>query len=444
MNKYLTAGFILFFAVSTYSQQNKLSLTLEQAVKTALENNHDIKQVKLDRLKADEQVKQTYGESVLPSVEGFATYTRAIQRPEYTSSVPFSSGSIISGTFNNVVAGVQIDQPLLTGSMFLATKIAQTYAQISESFKQYSESELVLKVKDAYYTLLFAQEFVSLSELQNKRAQENYTKTKQMNSVGVVSEYDLIKANVQLQNSIPIVSEAKNQMKLAENNLKLLMGLDREIELSTAEKLIYNKIDFAGPVLTKVNENNQSIKQSLLQTKMNELSLSLESTRYYPELRAFGNWQMQALENDDKSIGRWHYINSINIGLNLRIPIFKGFATDARNELAQLEYQKSIEALAKVSKEVANNYENTILTIRKTAEQIDSYKLAVDQAEKGFQIANTRYSSGMSTQLEITNAMVDVTQAKLNYAKVIHQYYVLNAQLDFLIGKPVEEISLSY
>lgn len=434
---------ILISMVSVvFPQSQKINLNLEQAVKIALENNHDIKQALLDKAKAEEKVRQTYGESVLPSIEGTASYSRAIKRPAFFLETPLFSGTFPSGTNNTLVAGIQLDQPLATGAMFLATKISETYSELASLAHQYSESELVMKVKDSYYTYLLTQEYIKLAELQLKRAEENLKNTKSMYSVGRVSEYDQIRSNVQFQNSIPVLTEAKNQLALAENNLKILLGLDLNNELVINDHLSLKKVELLreNDGIAKLNESNSLLKQSVTQTKLNELSTSYQYSQHYPELRAFGNWQMQSQENDDRSFTNWRFINSITIGLNLRVPIFKGFSIDSKYEQAKIDYDKSLEALAKTKKELHKDYENTILSIQKALDQIESYQSSVDETERGYQIALKRYSSGLSSQIEITDALLLASQAKYNYANSVYTYNVLLARLDLLLGKSLAEI----
>ena len=438
-------GFILVLLIgisSSFAQNQKLTINLEQAIKIALENNHDLKQVKLDKQKAAEQVRQTFGESVLPSIEGTASYSRALKRPEFFLETPSFSGYFPAGTKNNLVAGIQIDQPLATGAIFLATRISETYNELASLAQQYSESELVMKVKDSYYTYLLAKEYIKFAELQLQRAEENLKNTKSMYSVGRVSEYDQIRANVQYQNSIPVLAEAKNQLELAANNLKIILGIELSSEINVSGILNYDPenlvVDESG--LQKLNSSNSLLKQSETQTKLQDLSSSYQYSQHYPELRAFGNWQMQSQENDDRTISNWRFINSVSIGLNLRVPIFKGFSIDSRYQQAKIDYDKSVESLAKTKKELHRDYENTVLSIKKAIEQITSYQSAVAETEKGYQIAQKRYSSGLSSQIEITDALVSVSQAKYNYINSVYVYNILQARLDLLLGKSLDEI----
>lgn len=435
--------FIIFLVTLSVAQEKTVKLNLEQCVKLALENNHDLKQAKLDKAKAEEQIRQTYGESLFPSIEGIASYNRALKKPEYFMETPFFSGTFTSGTDHSLTAGVQLEQPLFTGAMFLAVKIAKTYAEIASYTQKYSEAELVMKVKEAYYTYLLSKEYVGLAELQLKRAEENLSITKAMYNAGKVSEYDFIRADVQYRNFIPALTESKNQQKLSSNNLLLLMGLDLDSNVIIEENLqlkeLYQTSSSDG--MKKVFEQNLLLKQIELQKQLNDYNVSYRFSQHYPELKLFGNWQSQAQENNPRSFFDWRYKNSFSIGLNLRVPIFKGFSIDSKVQQAQIDLEKSEEELIKTKNNLRNELENTLLTIQKTKELISSYNAAVEQTEKGYLIAQKRYSAGMSSQLEITDALVEVTRAKVNYVNSLHQYYLLNARLDLIMGKSLQEIT---
>ncbi len=413
------------------------SLTLEECVEIALKNNHDHKQVLLDKRIADEKITEAYGTSVFPVIRGDAKYSRAIERPEFIFDMNGQTQRFKMGSTNAASASVNIEQPLFSGAMFLAIKIAKTFAEISSKAVDYSEEELIVKVKQNYYTYLLSKEFVKLAESQKKRAELNRNNTKSMYNAGLVSEYDFIKANVQFKNMIPAVSRAKNQEKKAENNLKLILGLSDSTKIVINDSLgltvfeetsLKKSIDFAY-------KHNKLIQQSKLNEKLKSLVASYNFTGHLPQLYGFGNFQTQAQEEDDKAIKDWRFRNAISVGLNLKIPIFNGFSVNSKVEQAELDHKKAIEQLNKTKDEIRNRIENTYLEIKSLLEQIDAYKAALTEAERGYEIATKRYDAGLSSQLEVLNSMVSLVNAKTNILKTIHDYYITHAQFDLLLGK---------
>jgi outer membrane protein TolC len=157
-------------------------------------------------------------------------------------------------------------------------------------------------------------------------------------------------------------------------------------------------------------------------------------------LNAFANWQVQAQENDDRAFSDWRYINSVTVGVTLSVPIFRGWELDSKAEQAKIDYKKSLEDFLKTKKAVKNEYENSLLTIQKIEQQVNAYNDAVQEAQRGYEIASKRFETGLGSQIEVTNALVDFSQAKINYLQAVHDYYVEQANLDLLLGKSVDEI----
>ncbi len=422
--------------------EDKIKLDLDAALVRALQNNHDLKKAKLDFEKAEEQVREAYGTSLFPSLDGSMQYNRALKRPEFIIETPMFSGRFPAGTKNTLTATVSAEQPLFTGAMFLAVDIAETFADISKSVQQYSEAEVIKNVKGAYYTYLLSQRLIELTDLQLSRAEENMMDTEKMYNAGLASEYDFTKAKVQYQNMLPAVAEAKSQEKLAMNNLKILLGFELDKNVIITDSLYFSKRNLPNleSGLQTVIQKNKLIKQLELQTELEDLNASYQFSEHLPKLNAFGNWQVQAQENDDRGFSNWRYINSVAVGLSLSIPIFRGWELDSKVEQAELDYKKAVEEYLKTKKTVKNQFENSVLTVEKYELQVQAYEGAVKEAERGFEIAKKRFSSGLGSQIEVTNALVDFSQAKVNYLQSVHDYYVELANIDLLLGKTADEI----
>ena len=434
---------IVFITSSLMAQVDKpIQLNLEQALVLALENNHDLKKSRLDFDKAEEQVREAYGTSLFPSIDGSVQYNRALKRSEFIIETPLFSGRFPAGTENTLTTIISAEQPLFTGAMFLAVNIAETFADISENAEKYSETDIIKNVKQAYYTYLLSKRLIELSELQLKRAEDNLNDAKSMFDAGLVSEYDYIKAKVQLQNMKPILTESQIQEKLALNNLKIMLGQELEIKIEITDSLKFQSLPLPTfeNGLKSVVERNKLLKQMELQSELQDLNASYQFSQHLPKINAFANWQIQSQENDDRSFSDWRYINSIMVGVTMSVPIFRGWELDSKAEQAEIDYKKSIEDYLKTKKSVKSEYENSILTIEKIEQQIAAYKGAVSESERGFEIASKRFSSGLSSQIEVTNSLVDFSQAKVNYLRSVHDYYVEHAKLDLLLGKTADEI----
>jgi len=440
--------FILLFVLSVSLQSlfaqeetnDTLQLDLTKSIELALEYNHDLKIVKLDKLKADEQVTEAWGSSVFPKISGFVNYNRAIKRGEISIETPFFSGSFLSGTENTMTVGATFEQPLFTGAVFLAVRIAETYADIQEKFVDATTSEVIINVKKAYYSVLFANEVLELAKLNLKLAEDNLRNTESLYKAGIAPEYDYVRAKVQVKNLIPELQHSENSLVLAKNLLKFVTGLDLSSELVINDSLSLKEITLSGEeeldqILLK---KNHSLLQLRLQMQLQDDAISYQFTKHFPELYFNGNWQTQAQENDPRSFNNWRYKNSVYVGLNLKIPIFDGFQTTSKVEQARVDFYKAKEEYDKTVKLLKNNLKDVFLSIDEAKKKLDSYKATIEEAELAYDISQKRYSSGVGTQLETIDAMVSLTRAKVNYYNSIYDYYILHAQLDQLLANEIE------
>jgi len=421
------------------SGQDKLKLDMSECIKIALENNHQHKQALLNYEKAEEQVDEAYGASLFPSIDASLTYNRAIERARFIIETPIFSGSFPVGSQNTLTANVNLEQPLFTGAMFLAVDIAKTFAEISKKATDYSESELIMKIKEAYYTYLLAGSLVDLSKMQIKRAEENLKNSKSMLDAGLVAEYDYIRANVQYQNFLPTLTEAVNQSRLSRNNLKLIMGINLDTEVEILDSLSYFNIDKPefNEGLDKVYAQNDLIKQMELQAELQDLNKSYQFSEHLPKITLNAHFQTQSQEEDSRPVNDWRYFNALSIGMTLKVPIFKGFTIDSRVEQAELERKIAVEGLAATKNSIRNQFENLLLSINKNEEQITAYKAAVDESQRGYDISVKRFNSGLGTQLEVTDAQLTYTNSAVNLLRSVYEYYVAHARMEHLLGENI-------
>ena len=395
----------------------------------------------LDYQKADEQVSEAFGSAVLPTIKGDVNYRRAIKRGIVIIETPVFSGSFPSGTENTLTVGATLDQPLFTGAVFYATRISKVYAEISKKGYYSSKSNLIKDVKSAYYGYLFSKEYSKLSEITLQAAKDNLKNTQALFDAGLAPEYDLIRAKVQVENILPQVEQAKNQIKLAENALRLVVGLELSKQFIVNDSLVYEEIpveDFStsSKILA---ERNFTLQQLELQVELQDKAVSYQFSKNYPELYLNGTWQTSAQENDPRSFNQWRYNNSVYVGLDLKVPIFNGWQTTSRVQQAEIDLMKAKETLVKTDQQLKNQLDNVLLSIKETKNRINAYSATIEQAKLGYDISIKRYNNGLGTQLENIDALVALTQAKVNYLQAIYNYYDLHSQLEALLSTEVNE-----
>lgn len=438
----LVSMLLLITAAVTTATAQPRELRLEDAISIALDNNRELEMSRLEMQKAGYQVNEAIG-TALPTVSAAGTYTRMLKKPVFFLPARFMDPNagdgvvpVEVGSDNSYRFGLEASQVLFNAAVFTGVGTAQIYREAAEHIYRQTYNKTVTDVKKAYYGVLLAREVRKLMEASMKNAEENLGNVKLMHREGIVSEYDLIRAQVQTDNIRPRVIEAERNVTLAVNGLKLLLSLPPEEEIIVSGELEFTP---AEDVMIKQAEDlavekNASLKALEQQTRVNEKAVTIYKSESLPTLSAFGNYTWLA-ENDQLGrISTDDFVSTAQVGLSLNFNLFNGLQTTARVDQAQVDYLKSKEQYSATKDALVTDAQNIRFRLEEARRRIESQTRTVEQAQKGYRIAVTRYKSGSGTQLEVNDADLALLQARVNRVQAVYDYTVAKADLEQLLS----------
>lgn len=442
----LTISFLLFvgsgisFGLSGGATQ---PLTLSSAIQIALENNHDVIASRLDVDQAEARVNEAIGYA-LPSIDMTGRYSHALKKPVFflPDFQNLGSGRITPieiGSTNALDLNFTATQMLFSSAVFTGVGASHIYREAAREMKEAKELEIIANVRKTFYSVLLAREARDLMRANLKNAEENLRNVQLMQSRGLVSEYDELRASVGVENLRPVVIQTENRYILAYDALRNLMGVSSTVEYEILDSLTFTPVDPSVEIgaVDQVTDFNPMIKAMRHQVDISRAMVAIQWSENLPTLAAFGNYQYQAAKNDYR-ISTTDFINSSQIGLHLSLNIFKGWQSRARIEQAELEVRKSEERLRGFETGLKTQTHSIVLRLREARKRIDAQGETVAQAEKGYRIATTRFLSGAGTQLEVNDAQLALTQAKVNRIQAIYDYLIAAAELDHVLGRTPE------
>ena len=431
---------ILLIFLPIYLLAQKNVLTLEDAIKIALENSNQVKLSQLEILKSDEKLVEARS-ALIPRISASGSYSRYLKKPVLflPPDSPFGrmTGGVIEIGFDNSYLGaISLQMPLFSWNLYAGIRSALKGKSLAEQAYKSVTLKTMADVKKAFYGALLARENYKITKMRVDLAQDNLKNVEKMYRQGIASEYDYISAQVQYQNLLPLLIQAENNLELAKNALKLVLGIDVKEDIEIEGEMKVDSligVDYTSS-LKDLYEKNPDLKQAELQVELSREIVSLEVSGHLPSLFLTGNLQYQAQANDF-NFNQYRWIRTTFIGLQIQIPIFNGFGTQARVDQAQASFQQAIERLNFTKQALENELKNTIYRIEQSGRRIESQKRAVELAELGYKIARKRFESGVGTQLEVSNAEVNLAQARLNYLQAIYDYLIAMSDLEKLTGK---------
>lgn len=437
------------------TEMTTMRLTLQEAIDLALSENPTIKVADLDVERYDYVRKEMLG-NLYPSLSASGTYTYAVVKSEISKGLSF-------GADNTIAAAAEVGLPLVVPAVWRSIKMTKVQMENAVELARASRIDMVNAVKKAYYNILLAEQSLAVLRSSEATVSKTVEDTRVQYEHGLASEYNLLTAEVQLSNLQPSIIQTANSIDVAKRLLKMYLSLPENIDIA----LVGTLDDFRDAILnggeqlsTDVSENS-TLKQLDIQAELLRQNLKLTQTSRMPTLAAFGQFaysgnDMQrpdfsammgggATGGTTGSTGNagtaeavkksFYWQHPISIGVSLSVPIFSGFKNtnkvrQVRNQIRQLELQRDY--VAKSTDVQVRSSINNLLTAR---EKMFANEKTVAQAQKAYDISNTRYKAGAGTILELNTAELSLTQAKLNYSQAIYDYISAKADYDQIVGK---------
>jgi len=398
------------------------ALTLEEAMRLALANNREILVAKEKIEEARQGIKEAKA-GYLPRVDLSGTYTRLNEAPSI--SIP-GYPSIEMGKADSYLSKLSFSQPLYTGGrLSYANKGASLYYQKPQEDLKNVQGRITFQVKKAFYAVLLAQENVEVTEAALAQAKRHLAVVEDFFRVGVVSKFDLLRTRVEAANLKPDLIQARNNLRLSEENLANLLSLpsaslklEGELSFKPAKITLEEAID-------KALKERSDLKSLKLQKEMSEVALKLAEAWNKPNLALVGNYQYQNPSGgEDEWGGEW------NLNLVLSIPLFDGWANRARVAQRRSQVKQIDLSLRRLEAGIDLEVKKAFWDVEASEERIYAQEKNIEQAEEALSIAEVRYESGAITNLEVLDAQLALTRVRLGYLKALYDHNVGMAELE--------------
>ncbi|RKY49541.1 MAG: hypothetical protein DRP91_04025 [Candidatus Neomarinimicrobiota bacterium] len=431
VRKNLVATVVLFGLIQLNAQD--IELTLERAKAIALENNQEIQMARKEVEKARYMLVEARG-NFFPSISAFSSFQHAWELPTVIMNNPFYDPIrnpnkklyFKMGTENNLVYGFNLQLPIFTGgSIYNGYKIAKISYEIAEAQLKSKEQEVLSNVITAYYNVLFMRSMLKVTTEALEAAEENYRQVKKFYEVGKASEFDLIRAEVQVANYKPQLLSIKNQVKLSEDRLKILLNLDEEVGITYMDSLIFEGTEYLNKDLdTLINiaiENRADVKLLKLQKEILNRQVKLSISSLMPTVAFTTNLQYQG-QKDDLDFTSEDFFKSFNSSVSISIPLFTGFRNYAKIQQKKIEVKRFDNQMESFIRAIKLEVKTAWMTLKEAAQNLETQQTILEQAKESYRLANLMYKEGMNTQLDVINAQIALNQSKMNYQRYLLEY----------------------
>ena len=425
--------FTIIFCLSSMIIHAQEKITLDEAINIALSESNTIKIADMTIEKTGYAKKGAYS-ALYPNISISGNYQRTLKKQVMVMEMMGDAMEIEVGTNNNVSAGVSAAMPLVNAQLWQSLKLSALDVELAIEQARSSKISLVSQVKQAFYAVLLAKEAYDVYKEVYDNAQKNFEDVEKKYNVGKASEFEYLRAKVNVNNSEPEVYSAENSVILAIWQLKAIMGIDLNSEIDVEGELSdYAEELLASALITKDTlsfENNTNLLQLRLQDEMLSRTIKMTKFQYIPTLSASFAYNYVAMGNTFDM--NWNPYSVVALSLN--IPIFDGFSK--RNNIRQ--YQKTQDILRLNIEDTERNLnialENYRDKMNTSVKRYTAAEATLEMAQKSYNISEKMYELGKATLVELNDAQLALTQAQLTMSQAIYQYMTNKAAIDELMG----------
>ena len=437
-NKKLFYIILLVLVGGAMSAHAQLSLSLDECVRIALNENPTIKVKEMEITRVDYSRKEVLGQ-LLPTVNLAGQYTRNLSLQTMYMDTPNGTMAIKMGSDNTHAGGFQAQIPLVVPQLWKSIKLSENQILQNVEAARANKLSLVNQVEKAYYALMLAKDSKRVIEENHATAKLNADIFQKKFELGAASEYDVLRANVAVTNLEPAILEAENSITALKLQLKLLMGMDVRQDFEPSQQLD----EFKGEMYARVMSNtlgadttlanNTSLKSLDLQTDYLKKVLDVQKMAWYPTLTGSASMMWHSMNNGSPFSGlRWS--RASNVGLTLAFPIFQGgqrYYKQKQAEIAvdEMKWQReNLERSLHVQVATQND------AIAKNLKQIESNEAGVTMAEKANDIMQQSFKIGAASFIQLRDTEDALMAARLAYYQAIYNYLVAESDLEYVLG----------
>jgi outer membrane protein TolC len=390
----------------------------------------------------------------LEASHGIIIQTRAVALPQliasgkyqYTDPSAIESFPGTNGGFaqpnQNWNTGIQLVQTIYEGGrMIAAFHAADATKQQALAEFQTVIADTLLNTRVAYYDVLLAAQQITVHEASVNLLQKELEDQHHRYDAGTVPKFNLLRADVAVANERPNLIQARNNYRIAKNNLANLLGYN--LPRAIWEDIPLNLSDSFDTAPYEVNLPD-AIQQALAKRSelvalrktvdLQKLNIVNAKAGYKPTVQLFAgytwfNAQFTPPVTLDHDIHGW------NAGAQMSWNIFDGLLTRGKVIQADALYEKSKTDLTDQSRQIELQVRTAYSDFIDAREILESQKTVQAEAEEALGDANSRADAGTGTQLDVLDAQTSLTQARATQIQALHDYDAARARLERAIGE---------
>ncbi len=414
-------------------------LTLEAAIKIALERHPDIEKARAAADALQGKIREVRAQA-LPEVNINAGFNR-MRDPSFLNSssldkFPKELIDALDPVGSNIFTyNVTLRQPLYTaGKVGAALRLASVEAEGSLSEIDRAKQDLAIEVVRAFYALMWAEKFRdNVAETQAQR-EKHAAMARARREHGVATEVDVLRSEVAVANGKPDLVRAENAIRQARALLNYYLA--RPADFPTEVRGSFIEQPWEEWDLDALAKDAFRARPELTRLKIAERSAEVmfDLARAESRMRADLTTEYGIMSRLPKNLLSSRFVRW-NIGVNFTLPVFDGFRRSGLVWQATANQRSARLEREKLEQRIRLGLQQALDELKAAQETIEAARANVRQAERVLEMTQANYNYGAATTLDIVDAQTALSIARTNLLRGLHDYSVARANLRWAMGR---------
>jgi outer membrane protein TolC len=422
--KFNTTGIAIVILLLTASKTWAASLTLQECLQKASENNPSLKSASWDSKIAQENIRQSSANH-FPRIDAQAGYTMQLE----PQAVIISGRTAETQEPDFAFAGLSANYTIYDfGRRDARKQQAGALSNASARSLESKKSDVALQVIEAYYSILETGKLIIAATEEVTQVEEHRRVAQVLFEEGVTTRNDQLQAEVRLAAARQKLLTAQNRRENLWLLLNFLTGSNSDFRANLDENSVMIPISTQpAPDSAGVSARNdiQALRHAV---EARDLEVEESRGNFFPEL--YTRLALDYVQNDKV---REQAVMSATLGI--KVNLFDGYASTSVREKAIQNRSKSKDTL-RLAEEQALLEINTVKNdVKVSKERISVVEAAIRQSEENLRINRERYQERVGTATEVLDAQTLLTQTKTDYHRAVYEHLTAKARLKRALGQ---------
>ncbi|MDZ7694555.1 MAG: TolC family protein [Balneolaceae bacterium] len=440
----LILGLPLFLQAQT--QPDSGTITLEEAIEIALENNYELKVAENNYELSQDQVRSEKAD-YLPSLNANMSGNRSIGR-----TFNQDLGSIVTETTSSFNSRMSADLPIFSGFENLhSLRSSQFERESSQENLQRTRENIIFNTASNYLQFILDKQFLEIDRENLAASQKTLEQVRAQVEVGSRPKVDLYNQEATVASNEFAVVNSENALQSSRLQLIQTLQIDprKEYEFATPEidekSVITNEYSL-DQLVSVALENRSDLKSEEYTIESLKHQLSAIKGNLLPSLSLSGAITSRYSDGIPVNFQDQFFDQNINrsIGLSLNIPIFGNLNTRTSVQSQRINYKNALLNLQNTELQIVQEVNQAYNDYQSYVKQLESSQKSLEAAERLDEMQQERYNVGAGTLIELSDANAQYVEAQANRAQAVFRLIFQQQLLDYYIGRLNENIELSF